>query len=154
MWRGRVLLKSSPAHSLISALSVREVRVQEHVLIDSAHQAVNVGCHLLIWVDQRQHDVQSFLSVAWQVPPVDRTKDIHWERRIKTSYHIRSPWTGSLGIWSIRAVLQGLYRLFCKRKCCKCVWKQLSPVEGKGVMKLYMRMSHGIKGRQLVQCFN
>ena len=66
MWRGPALL---PLCAAVSALRVGEVRLQEYVLIDPSHQAVDVRGHLLIALHQRQHDVQGFLSVARQVPP-------------------------------------------------------------------------------------
>lgn len=60
----------SPEHAAVSALSVCEVRLQEHVLVDPAHQAVDVRGDLLICVHQGQHNVQGFLPVTWKVPPV------------------------------------------------------------------------------------
>lgn len=53
----------------VSARRVSEVRLQEHVLIDPSHQAVDVRGYLLLALHQRQHYVQSLLSVARQVPP-------------------------------------------------------------------------------------
>lgn len=44
----RFTLVSSPLHALISAICVGEMGIQEHILIDSAYQAINIRCHLLI----------------------------------------------------------------------------------------------------------
>lgn len=59
----------SPVCAAVSALCVGEVRLQEHVLVDPSHQAVDVRGHLLLTLHQGQHNVQGLLPVARQVPP-------------------------------------------------------------------------------------
>lgn len=59
----------SPVSATVSALCVSEVRLQEHILVDPSHQAVDVWGHLLLAFYQRQHYIQSLLSVTRLVPP-------------------------------------------------------------------------------------
>lgn len=62
----------SPVGATVSALRVGEVRLQEHVFVDSPHHAIHVGGHLLVALHQGQHDVQGLLSVAREVSPARR----------------------------------------------------------------------------------
>lgn len=62
----------SPERAAVSALRVGEVRLQEHVLVDASHQAVDVRGDLLVALHQGQHDAQGLLSVARQVPPTHK----------------------------------------------------------------------------------
>lgn len=73
---------SSPEYALISAIGVHEMRVQEHVLIDSANQAINIRRHLLIGVHQWKHNVQSLLSVAGQISPAE-TENIKRLKKVR-----------------------------------------------------------------------
>lgn len=52
----------------VSALRISEVGLQEGVLIDPPHQAVDVRGYLFLSLHQGQHNVQSLLPVTWQVP--------------------------------------------------------------------------------------
>lgn len=75
----RFSLMSSPVYALISAICVGEMRVQEHILVDSPYQAINIRCHLLIGVHQWQHNVQSLLSVSGQISPAETDQKRLWK---------------------------------------------------------------------------
>lgn len=83
MWSSIKIIPSSPVCAAVSARCVSEVRFQERVLVDSSHQAVNVRSNLLLALHQRQHDVQGFLSVTWQVPPTVRVNTKHTTIQVK-----------------------------------------------------------------------
>lgn len=64
----------SPVKGLVSLLSISKARINEHVLVDAATHAVQVGRSPFRSFHQWQENRKRLLTIPWLIPPATNTQ--------------------------------------------------------------------------------